>query len=84
MFAPALEVEAIKDTGFSFPVYGYLDHENPWQMIADNVKKRVTRPTEIALEKTQLSVDRLEHLQQVFPNAHFNQDMTPFINQLRE
>lgn len=83
MFAPALEVEAIKDTGFSFPVYDYLDHENPWQMIADNVKKRVSQPTEIALEKNQLSVTRLEHLQQVFPSAQFNQDITPFINQLR-
>ncbi|MFC6255079.1 M24 family metallopeptidase [Secundilactobacillus hailunensis] len=83
MFAPALEVEAIKDTGFSFPVYGYLDHENPWQMIAANVKKRVHRPTKIALEKNQLSVARLESLQNVFPDAQFNQDITPFINQLR-
>ncbi|MCH5462596.1 aminopeptidase P family protein [Lactobacillus sp. LC28-10] len=83
MFAPALEVEAIKDTGFSFPVYGYLDHENPWQMIADDVKKRVNHPTEIALEKNQLSVDRLERLQQVFTDAQFSLDITPFINQLR-
>lgn len=83
IFAPALEVEAIKDTGFSFPVYGYLDHENPWQMIADNVKKRVAAPHEIALEKNQLSVDRLEQLQTVFPGAQFTHDMTPFVNQLR-
>ncbi|MTV83234.1 M24 family metallopeptidase [Secundilactobacillus folii] len=83
MFAPALEVEAIKDTGFSFPVYGYLDHEDPWQRIADRVKERLAAPTKIALEKDQLSVARLEHLQHVFSGASFEADLTPFINNLR-
>lgn len=39
MFAPALEVEAIKDTGFPYDVYGYLDHEDPWQKIAAHTNR---------------------------------------------
>lgn len=83
MFAPALEVEAIKDTGFTYPVYGYLDHENPWKMIATDVQKRVTSPKNIALEKSQLTVERLEFLREIFPTAAFNLDITDFITQLR-
>lgn len=83
MFAPALEVEAIKKSGFSYPVYGYLDHENPWKIIAQQVFKRVANPREIALEKTQLPVKRLEYLQSVFPNANFQKDVTGFVDQLR-
>lgn len=83
MFAPALEVEAIKETGFTYPVYGYLDHENPWQMIADDVTHRVQKPTTIALEKAQLTVNRLEALQNVFPGATFDLDITTYINDLR-
>lgn len=35
LFGPALETQAIKESGWSNPVYGYLDHEKPWEMIAD-------------------------------------------------
>ncbi|KRK47195.1 proline dipeptidase [Secundilactobacillus kimchicus JCM 15530] len=83
MFAPALEVQAIKETGFPYPVYGYLDHEDPWQLIAQNVFTRIANPREIALEKDQLQVARLEQLQRVFPAAAFNADITSFINELR-
>lgn len=83
MFAPALEVEAIKETGFKFPVYGYLDHEDPWQLIATQVKTRVANPKQIVLEKNQLTVDRLEQLKRVLPTTSFDKDITPYINQLR-
>lgn len=83
IFAPALEVEAIKDTGFKYPVYGYLDHENPWKMIKTDVQKRVANPQNVALEKNQLTVDRLEFLREIFPKATFNLDITDFVTQLR-
>lgn len=83
IFGPALETEAIKDTGWSSPVYGYLDHEDPWVMIADQVHDRNTADTHFAIEKNQLSVTRLEALQQVFPNADFSTNLTPFVEQMR-
>ena len=83
IFGPALESEAIKDTGFSSPVYGYLDHEDPWVMIADQIHARNTDDSHFAIEKSQLQVERLEALQQVLPNADFSANLTPLIEQMR-
>lgn len=83
IFAPALEVEAIKDTGWKFPVYGYLDHEQPFQMIANQIKKRNPNPKVWGIEQSQLTVSRLKSLTTEFPNATFNTDLTPNIEKLR-
>ena len=83
LFAPALEVEAIKDTGWTNPVYGYLDHENPWQMIADRVHDLLVDESSIAIEKSNLPVDRLEALQHVFPASDFSLNLTPEIEKMR-
>lgn len=56
LFAPALEVEAIKDTGWKYPVYGYLDHEAPFSMITDQIKKRNNNPINWGIEQDQLTV----------------------------
>ena len=83
IFGPALEVEAIKDTGFTGPVYGYLDHENPWKMIADQIDSRKLNEKDFAIEKTALTVDRFEQLKKVLSTASFTNDITPFIEKMR-
>lgn len=83
IFAPALEVEAIKDTGWNHPVYGYLDHENPWQMIADRVQALLVDQKTVAIEKANLPVERLEALQRVFPATNFALNLTPEIEKMR-
>ena len=83
LFAPALEVEAIKDTGWPYDVYGYLDHEQPYAMIAEQVKKRVAAPSRFGIEQGFLTVARLRALQEQFPKASFDYDMTPTIQHMR-
>lgn len=83
LFAPALEVEAIKQSGWAYPVYGYLDHEQPYQMIADQVKRRVADPQNWGAELGFLTVARLRALQENFPHAKFDFDLTPAIEQMR-
>ncbi|PWF99599.1 M24 family metallopeptidase [Levilactobacillus bambusae] len=83
IFCPALEVEAVKDTGWRYPVVGYLDHENPWAIIADEVAKRHVTPTRVALEKSNFTVARLEDLQSQWPAAKFDLSITSFIEQMR-
>lgn len=83
LFGPALEVEAIKGTGWPFPVYGYLDHEAPFEMIAAEVKKRVANPKMWGAELGFLTVTRLRALKEQFTNAHFDFDLTPTIEQMR-
>ncbi|MCC7667388.1 M24 family metallopeptidase [Liquorilactobacillus satsumensis] len=81
IFAPALEVEAVKETGWQYPVYGYLDHEDPSAIIKDQILARVKNPTRWAIEKGNLNVSRFEELQQKFPTATFTGDLTPLIQQ---
>ncbi|KOY79822.1 M24 family metallopeptidase [Apilactobacillus kunkeei] len=83
MFAPALEVEAIKDTGFPYDVYGYLDHENPWQKIAAHVQQRVATPKSAGIEKESLTVARLENLHRELQDVTFETDVTDYLNTMR-
>lgn len=83
LFGPALEVEAIKGTGWPYPVYGYLDHEAPFKMIADQVQKRIANPTKWGAELGFLTVTRLRALEEQFPAAHFDFDLTPAIERMR-
>lgn len=83
IFAPALEVEAIKDTGWKHPVFGYLDHEDPFALIAKHVQDLAGTPTNWAIEQGSLTVDRLHALEHVFPDATFNHNLTPIIAKMR-
>lgn len=83
IFAPALEVEAIKGTGWVYPVYGYLDHEQPFTLIADYVQQLGGTPVKWGIEGESLTVDRLRALESALPNAQFNADLSPLIAQMR-
>lgn len=79
IFAPALEVESVKEAGWKYPVYGYLDHENPYQLIKEHIDKINPDPKNWAIEKGNLTVERYESLKQQYPNAKFIGDLTPLI-----
>ncbi|MFZ2589048.1 M24 family metallopeptidase [Paucilactobacillus nenjiangensis] len=83
LFAPALEVEAIKDTGWKYPVYGYLDHEAPFSMIADQIKKRNNNPINWGIEQDQLTVSRASSLKAQFQDADLSFDLTPVVQAFR-
>ncbi|KRM91564.1 M24 family metallopeptidase [Liquorilactobacillus cacaonum] len=83
IFAPALEVEAVKDTGWKFPVYGYLDHQDPFEIIKNQILKRVNNPKSWAIEKENLVVSRFEVIAEKFPTANFNGNLTPVIQKMQ-
>lgn len=83
LFGPALEVEAIKDTGWPYPVYGYLDHEEPFKMIAAQIRHRVATPKHWAAELGYLTVSRLRALEEQFPAASFSFNLTPVVERMR-
>ncbi|MCT7885771.1 MAG: aminopeptidase P family N-terminal domain-containing protein, partial [Lactobacillus iners] len=71
IFAPELNVEEAKQSAWNGDVYGYLDEQNPWQKIANLVSERIGRPQKIAIEKSFVSIARLEALKSVFTDADF-------------
>lgn len=83
LFVPQLSVEEAKASGIQFDVYGYYDHENPFEIIAEKIKERTKHFNTWAIEKDNLSVSRFQQLQLLFPLASFTQDMSRFIEQTR-
>lgn len=83
IFAPALNVEEAKNSAWDGDVYGYLDHEDPWQLIADRVHSRIGSVPSFAIEKDHLTVERLQKLKAAFPNTNFSADLSAFVAQLR-
>ena len=83
LFTPALEAEAAMKSSWTYDVVGYLDTENPWKIIANEINQRYGHPKQIALEKNALSLDRFEFLSHFFPQTNFNADITPMIQKMQ-
>jgi Xaa-Pro dipeptidase len=83
VFCPALNVEEAKNSEWDGDVIGYLDSEDPWGIIADNVRKRASEHHNWAIEKDDLSVAHYQRLRGEFPNSSFTNDVSPFIERLR-
>lgn len=79
IFAPELEVESVKEVGWKYPVYGYLDHEDPYALIKDHINKAHLNPEKWAIEKGNLTVERYEEIKKQYPNAQFIGNLTPLI-----
>ncbi|WP_086444757.1 aminopeptidase P family protein [Candidatus Enterococcus lemimoniae] len=82
LFTPALEVEDAQKSSWAYPVYGYLDSENPWEKIAQLIKKS-GNPSKIATEKEALTVARFDRLKHYFPASDFSASVTPVIEKLQ-
>lgn len=82
LFTPALEVEEAKNSGWSFDIIGYLDSEDPWAKICQELTSRY-QVSSLALEKNDLSVERYEALKRFLPQTDFSLDVTPVIQKMQ-
>lgn len=82
LFTPALEVAAVKETGWPYDVIGYLDSQDPWQLIVAEITQRYPYSM-ISLEKNALALDRFEKLQELLPKTDFSLDIAPAIQKLQ-
>lgn len=83
LFTPALDAQGAKDSNWNFDVIGYLDSEDPWAKIAQEIKARYQRLQRIGIEKGSLTVDRYEKFTAHFPKSDFSVNVTPTIEQLQ-
>jgi Xaa-Pro dipeptidase len=83
IFAPALEVQAVKATGWQYPVYGYQDSENPFALIAEHIRETTAHTTHWAVEQQQLTLNKANALQTAFPDLKFTADLSPIIERMR-
>ncbi|VTS36079.1 Xaa-Pro dipeptidase [Streptococcus porcinus] len=78
LFVPALEV-ARAQKRVSFPVFGYIDSENPWEKITSVLPNKKAK--RIYAEFDHLNVSKFQGLQSIF-SGHFD-NLTPFIQNMR-
>ncbi|MFD1472449.1 M24 family metallopeptidase [Companilactobacillus mishanensis] len=84
IFAPQLEVESVKKAGWDKDVFGYLDNEDAFKLIAGHILD-VTKsaPKVWASEKDNLSVQKLEAIKQNFPDAEFPGNLSRYMEKAR-
>jgi len=71
LICPKMEIPDAKAAGWSYEVVGHQDTENAMEVLAQTIKDRNVNPSAFAIEKAHLIVERLEALQQSFPEANF-------------
>lgn len=71
LVCPKMEVPDALNSGWKHDVIGHLDTDQPFEMIKNKVLTNNINPRSITVEKSHLTVERLEALQQVFPQADF-------------
>ncbi|RIW38406.1 aminopeptidase P family protein [Bacillus salacetis] len=80
---PAMEEGQLKSAGWTHEIIGYSDHENPWDLIREAVKKRNTAGAgKVALEKEVLSYSRSEEFLSLFTDTEVI-DAEEKLNELR-
>ena len=83
LFTPQLTIEEVKKAGWAYPVFGYLDHEDPFAKLASHIKTVDPNPTKWAIEKDNLAVFKFEAIMKQFPDATFPIDASRFIEKQR-
>ena len=71
VICPLMEVPDVKAAGWPFEAVGHEDTEDAWDIVMKAVRKRGGLPTSIAIEKSHLTVERLERMNELFPGATF-------------
>lgn len=71
LICPLMEVPDAKSAGWIYDIIGYEDTEDSWEVFAQAVKSRSKQITSIAIEKSHLTVERLERLDELFTNVTF-------------
>ncbi|MFJ7736813.1 M24 family metallopeptidase [Lysinibacillus sp. NPDC097287] len=71
LICPQMEIPDAKAAGWTYEVIGHQDTQDSMVVLADAIKARGENPTTFAIEKAHLIVERLEALQQLFPQASY-------------
>jgi Xaa-Pro dipeptidase len=71
LVTPNMETSLIRQTGWTYPLIGYSDQENPWELISNFLSSRKLEGTNIGIEKELLTVSRAEQLKALAPELNF-------------
>jgi len=71
LICPKMEMPDTVAAGWAFDVVGHEDTENAWDVVAKNVEARNVAFDTLAIEKSHLTVERLEAIQERYEQLKF-------------
>lgn len=83
LFTPGLDAQGAKDSAWPYDVISYSDEQDPWQIIAAEIKERYGNAAVIAIEKAALSLAHFEAFASHFSQSDFSQNLTTIIEQMQ-
>ncbi|MDW0118476.1 Xaa-Pro peptidase family protein [Sporosarcina thermotolerans] len=66
VICPLMEVPDLKASGWNFEAVGHQDTEDAWEVLAAAARKRNVSLEKIAIEKSHLTVERMERMEELF------------------
>lgn len=82
LICPKMEVPDALAAGWGFEAVGHADTDNAWDIVRSEIEKRGIQVSTMAIEKSHLTVERLEALQSLYPDARFER-LDDEINSMR-
>jgi len=71
LLLPSMEMEDAKESGWKYPIIGYHDHENPWELLKKHLIKNENFPQSMGIEKNHLTLERYKQLKNILPETDF-------------
>ena len=71
IICPKMEVPDALATGWNFEAVGHADTDNAWHIVRDAIAARGVNISSMAIEKSHVTVERLEALTELYPSASF-------------
>lgn len=78
-FCPAIEFELVSESEWHGLYFGYTDNQDPYTELLKHIPQQ---PKAILFEEAHLTIEKADHLKQIFPTASFEKGSTQ-IKQLR-
>lgn len=82
VICPLMEIPDVKAAGWTFDTVGHEDTEDAWDVVLNAVKARDLTINEIAIEKSHLTVERLERMEEIFEDVTLSR-LDDQLNQMR-
>lgn len=67
---PAMEIEDAKAAGWNDTIISYFDHENPWKLLGDYLKKNNKLSPSLAIEHNHFTLERYDQLKENFTGVN--------------
>ncbi|WP_217586975.1 M24 family metallopeptidase [Lentibacillus saliphilus] len=70
LIVPSMEAQDAQKAGWSHNIIAYHDHENPWDLLLDQLNTFTEQPKTIGLEYDHLTLERYYEVSRIMPNIN--------------